>query len=77
MTGYDATRAAAYWGASRHEGADELAAVLSLGEPAHVNAAYDAWEAGVLGDGSPADLGRKMLHEPETDGDRERAVPER
>ena len=50
MTGYDATRAAAYWGASRHEGADELAAVLSLGEPAHVNAAYDAWEAGVLGD---------------------------
>lgn len=49
-TPYDVSRAADYWGGSRHEGADELAAVLSRGEPAHVNAAYDAWEAGVLGD---------------------------
>jgi SAM-dependent methyltransferase len=49
-TPYDASRAADYWDGPRHEGADELAAVLSRGEPTHVNAAYDAWEAGVLGD---------------------------
>ena len=48
--GYDLARAASYWGESRHSGADEMAAVLSLGEPAHVNAAYDAWETGVLED---------------------------
>jgi SAM-dependent methyltransferase len=47
---YDLARAAAYWGEARHENAGELAAVLSLGEPAHVNAAYDAWETGLLGD---------------------------
>src|SRR6185369_4696854 len=46
--GYDAARAAAYWGGARHETGDELAAVLSLGEPPHVNAAYDAWETGLL-----------------------------
>lgn len=45
---YDAGRAAAYWGGARHETGDELAAVLSLGEPPHVNAAYDAWETGLL-----------------------------
>jgi SAM-dependent methyltransferase len=48
--GYDAARAAAYWGGPRHETGDELAAVLSLGEPPHVNAAYDAWETGLLMD---------------------------
>ncbi|MGE5178467.1 MAG: class I SAM-dependent methyltransferase [Bacteroidota bacterium] len=47
-TGYDAARAAAYWSGARHESGDEMAAVLSLGEPPHVNAAYDAWEAGLL-----------------------------
>jgi len=45
---YDATRAAAYWSDTRHETGDELAAVLSLGEPPHVNAAYDFWESGLL-----------------------------
>jgi ubiquinone/menaquinone biosynthesis C-methylase UbiE len=47
--GYDSTRAAAYWSTARHEGAaDELASVLSLGEPSAVNQAYDAWESGLL-----------------------------
>jgi len=45
---YDAQRAAAYWSGARHEREDELAAVLSLGEPAAVNEAYDAWETGLL-----------------------------
>ncbi|HEX7079122.1 MAG TPA: class I SAM-dependent methyltransferase [Candidatus Eisenbacteria bacterium] len=45
---YDAVRAASYWSGPRHDGGDELAAVLSLGEPVHVNAAYDAWETGLL-----------------------------
>lgn len=45
---YDARRAATYWSGARHERADELAAVLSLGEPPHVNEAYDAWETGLL-----------------------------
>jgi SAM-dependent methyltransferase len=45
---YDARRAAEYWSGARHEGGDELAAVLSLGEPASVNRAYDAWETGLL-----------------------------
>lgn len=45
---YDAARAAAYWSGARHERKDELAAVLSLGEPPAVNDAYDAWETGLL-----------------------------
>ena len=45
---YDATRAASYWSGARHERGDELAAVLSLGEPPAVNEAYDAWETGLL-----------------------------
>jgi len=45
---YDSKRAASYWSGLRHESKDELAAVLSLGEPAAVNEAYDAWEAGLL-----------------------------
>jgi len=52
--GYDAALAAAYWSGPRHERGDELAAVLSLGEPGHVNEAYDAWETGVLLDALPA-----------------------
>lgn len=51
---YDAALAAAYWSGPRHERGDELAAVLSLGEPGHVNEAYDAWETGVLLDALPA-----------------------
>jgi SAM-dependent methyltransferase len=53
---YDASRAASYWSAARHESGDELAAVLSLGEPPAVNRAYDAWETGLLLD-SLGDLG--------------------
>lgn len=45
---YDARRAADYWSRDRHERGDELAAVLSLGEPPAVNRAYDAWETGLL-----------------------------
>jgi SAM-dependent methyltransferase len=45
---YDSSRAAAYWSAARHAQGDELAAVLSLGEPPAVNEAYDAWETGLL-----------------------------
>jgi SAM-dependent methyltransferase len=45
---YDARRAAAYWSGPRHDVGDELASVLSLGEPAAVNEAYDAWETGLV-----------------------------
>ena len=45
---YDAARAASYWSGPRHEGGDELASVLSLGERHAVNEAYDAWEVGLL-----------------------------
>jgi SAM-dependent methyltransferase len=51
--GYDPALAASYWSGPRHERGDELAAVLSLGEPNHVNEAYDAWETGVLLDALP------------------------
>ena len=55
---YDAGRAAAYWSGARHEGAaDELASVLSLGEPPAVNEAYDAWESGLLRDAALAARG--------------------
>jgi ubiquinone/menaquinone biosynthesis C-methylase UbiE len=47
-SGYDATRAASYWSGARLAGGAELAAVLSLGEPAAVNEAYDVWEAGLV-----------------------------
>ena len=45
---YDPRRAAAYWSGTRLEAGSELAAVLSLGEPASVNEAYDAWESGLV-----------------------------
>ena len=45
---YDPRRAADYWSEARHERGDDLAAVLSLGEPHSVNQAYDAWETGLL-----------------------------
>lgn len=53
---YDARRAGSYWSGPRHEAEDEMAAVLSLGEPPHVNAAYDAWETGLLLDSLEATL---------------------
>ena len=46
--GYDPGLAASYWSGARHSAGDELAAVLSLGEPPAVNEAYDAWETGLL-----------------------------
>jgi SAM-dependent methyltransferase len=46
--GYDPALAASYWSGPRHELGDELAAVLSMGEPPAVNEAYDAWETGLL-----------------------------
>jgi SAM-dependent methyltransferase len=42
--GYDRAAAARYWGEERLAKGDELAAVLSLGEPRAVNEAYDRWE---------------------------------
>jgi ubiquinone/menaquinone biosynthesis C-methylase UbiE len=45
---YDARRAADYWSGPRHDLGDELASVLSLGEPPAVNQAYDAWETGLV-----------------------------
>jgi SAM-dependent methyltransferase len=45
---YDPRRAADYWSGPRHERGDELASVLSLGEPPSVNRAYDDWETGLL-----------------------------
>lgn len=60
--GYDSGRAAAYWSGTRHEGAaDELASVLSLGEPPAVNEAYDAWESGLLREAASAARGEAGL----------------
>jgi len=42
--GYDRAAAARYWGEERLAKGDELAVVLSLGEPRAVNEAYDRWE---------------------------------
>ena len=58
---YDPGLAAAYWSGPRHERGDELAAVLSLGEPNHVNEAYDAWETGLLLDALPPIAGARGL----------------
>lgn len=43
-SGYDRAAAARYWGEERLARGDDLAAVLSLGEPRAVNEAYDRWE---------------------------------
>jgi SAM-dependent methyltransferase len=43
-SGYDRAAAARYWGEERLAKGDELAVVLSLGEPRTVNEAYDRWE---------------------------------
>src|SRR5436853_4535481 len=45
---YDPLLASSYWSHARHARGDELAAVLSLGEPRAVDEAYDAWETGLL-----------------------------
>lgn len=42
--GYDRAAAARYWGEERLAKGDDLAVVLSLGEPRTVNEAYDRWE---------------------------------
>jgi SAM-dependent methyltransferase len=59
--GYDPALAASYWSGPRHELGDELAAVLSLGEPPAVNEAYDAWETGLLLDAIGERLGELGL----------------
>lgn len=43
-SGYDRAAAARYWGEERLAKGDDLAVVLSLGEPRTVNEAYDRWE---------------------------------
>lgn len=43
-SGYDRAAAARYWGEERLTRGDDLAVVLSLGEPRTVNEAYDRWE---------------------------------
>lgn len=43
-SGYDRAAAARYWGEERLAKGDDLAVVLSLGEPRAVNEAYDRWE---------------------------------
>lgn len=58
---YDPARAASYWSGARHAAGDELAAVLSLGEPPAVNEAYDAWETGLLLDAIGERLGELGL----------------
>jgi SAM-dependent methyltransferase len=58
---YDAGLAADYWGGPRHDSEDELAAVLSLGEPPAVNRAYDAWETGLLMEEIGFDPGARAL----------------
>jgi SAM-dependent methyltransferase len=60
-TAYDARRAASYWSGARHDAGDELAAVLSLGEPPAVNEAYDAWEIGLLLDALGSTEGARGL----------------
>lgn len=59
--GYDSAQAASYWSSARHEKGDELAAVLSLGEPRSVNEAYDAWEVGLLLDSMRGRIFRRGL----------------
>ncbi len=59
--GYDPALAASYWSGPRHADGDELAAVLSLGEPPAVNEAYDAWETGLLLDAIGERLGEYGL----------------
>jgi len=59
-SGYDRAAAARYWGEERLGKGDELAAVLSLGEPRVVNEAYDRWERALI-ERSLAPLGGRRV----------------
>ncbi len=60
-SGYDRAAAARYWGEERLAAADELAAVLSLREPAVVNRAYDLWERTLVARTLAPLAGRQVL----------------
>lgn len=45
---YDLSAAAHYWGKDRLKARDDLAAVLSMSEPAEVNEAYHRWESSLV-----------------------------
>jgi len=60
-SGYDRAAAARYWGEERLTKGDELAAVLSLGEPRTVNEAYDRWERTLIERALAPLSGRKVL----------------
>ncbi len=60
-SGYDRAAAARYWGEERLTKGDDLAAVLSLGEPRAVNEAYDRWERTLVERALAPLSGRKVL----------------
>ena len=60
-SGYDRAAAARYWGEERLTKGDELAAVLSLGEPRTVNEAYDRWERTLIERTLAPLAGRRVL----------------
>ena len=60
-SGYDRAAAARYWGEERLTKGDDLAAVLSLGEPRTVNEAYDRWERTLIERALVPLSGRKVL----------------
>ena len=59
--GYDRAAAARYWGEERLTKGDELAAVLSLGEPRTVNEAYDRWERTLIERALTPLAGRRVI----------------
>ena len=58
---YDLKAAARYWGEERLKQGDELAAVLSLREPAEVNRAYDLWETSLVVESMQGRRGRQVV----------------
>src|SRR6185436_9586263 len=60
-SGYDRAAAARYWGEERLAKGDDLAVVLSLGEPRTVNEAYDRWERTLVERALPPLAGLNIL----------------
>lgn len=60
-SGYDRAAAARYWGEERLARGDDLAVVLSLGEPRTVNQAYDRWERTLIERALAPLAGRKVV----------------
>ncbi len=60
-SGYDRAAAARYWGEERLARGDDLAVVLSLGEPRAVNEAYDRWERTLVERSLTPLAGRKVV----------------